>query len=262
MCAHVCVCACVCCVCVWLSYDPQSDLYSGPNGADGVAMQAYAPAQLPIKSTLAKEFGVFNKMYCSVPSASTPNHLMIQSATSCGLVDSESVAVLSCTRLYMADVVPCHINTHTHTHTRARAHTHTHIHTHTHTHTHTYRVDTFSTHTHTHTHTHAHTHTRARVLLPHLDRHSMERLRRPHSNVPPDDNLRFAFCQQRFIRSLPQLNLRHPREPRVRWHRPQRSRRGVHHLPSGRRNVRCRAVRCVAHVPCCLSTAVWSWFVW
>ena len=123
-----CICACLCCVCVRLSYDPQSDLYSGPNGADGVAMQAYAPAQLPIKSTLAKEFGVFNKMYCSVPSASTPNHLMIQSATSCGLVDSESIAVLSCTRLYMADVVPC---TRLYMADVAPCHTHTHTHTHT-----------------------------------------------------------------------------------------------------------------------------------
>lgn len=65
-------------------YDPQSDTFSGLNGAAGYASTSYSAEQLPIKSTLAKEFGVFNKMYCSVPSASTPNHLFIQSATSCG----------------------------------------------------------------------------------------------------------------------------------------------------------------------------------
>eukprot|EP00040_Diaphanoeca_grandis_P010926 m.55978 g.55978 ORF g.55978 m.55978 type:complete len:413 (+) comp22165_c0_seq1:607-1845(+) len=51
-------------------------------------MTAFAPKQIPVKYALAKEFGVFNKYYASVPSASTPNHLMIQSATSCGIVDN------------------------------------------------------------------------------------------------------------------------------------------------------------------------------
>jgi hypothetical protein len=29
--------------------------------------------------------GVFNKLYTAVPSASSPNHLFTQSATSCGM---------------------------------------------------------------------------------------------------------------------------------------------------------------------------------
>ena len=33
-------------------------------------------------------FGLFNKMYTAVPSASTPNHLFAQSATSCGIHDN------------------------------------------------------------------------------------------------------------------------------------------------------------------------------
>jgi len=45
----------------------------------------FAPEQIPIKTTLAQNFGVFNKMYTAVPSASSPNHLMTQSATSCGM---------------------------------------------------------------------------------------------------------------------------------------------------------------------------------
>ena len=41
--------------------------------------------QIPIKSAIAQNFGVFNKLYTAVPSASSPNHLFTQSATSCGM---------------------------------------------------------------------------------------------------------------------------------------------------------------------------------
>ena len=37
------------------------------------------------KKAIAENFGVFNKMYTAVPSASSPNHLFTQSATSCGM---------------------------------------------------------------------------------------------------------------------------------------------------------------------------------
>lgn len=53
-----------------------------------VLLVADSPEQLPIKHTLAKAFGVFNKMYTAVPSASSPNHLFTQSATSCGMKDN------------------------------------------------------------------------------------------------------------------------------------------------------------------------------
>ena len=73
----------------------------------------FAPEQIPVKHAVAKQFGVFvrptrnhrwrlhfhpfriraltssggwqNKYFTSVPSASTPNHLFAQSATSCGI---------------------------------------------------------------------------------------------------------------------------------------------------------------------------------
>ena len=69
-------------------FDNQSDAYSYQNGAHGAAIEMFSPAQLPVKTKLAHEFGVFNKLYSSVPSASTPNHLFTQSATSCGVADN------------------------------------------------------------------------------------------------------------------------------------------------------------------------------
>lgn len=44
--------------------------------------------QLPVKHAVSEEFGIFNKYYSSVPSASYPNHLFAQSATSCGVHDN------------------------------------------------------------------------------------------------------------------------------------------------------------------------------
>ena len=40
--------------------------------------------QVPIKTALAERFGVFNRLFSSVPGFSAPNHMMMQSATSCG----------------------------------------------------------------------------------------------------------------------------------------------------------------------------------
>lgn len=69
-------------------YSPQSDNYSALHGASAsgtTAVQMFSPSQVPIKRALAESFGVFNKMYTAVPSASSPNHLFAQSATSCGM---------------------------------------------------------------------------------------------------------------------------------------------------------------------------------
>ena len=56
-------------------YAAQSDAFAYANGAHGAAIEMFSPEQLPVKSEIAKQFGVFNKLYSSVPSASTPNHL-------------------------------------------------------------------------------------------------------------------------------------------------------------------------------------------
>ena len=71
-------------------YDEQSDSNSYSNGATegSEAMTAFSPEQVPVKNALAQNFAVFNNWFSSVPSASTPNHLMIQSATSCGIIEN------------------------------------------------------------------------------------------------------------------------------------------------------------------------------
>ena len=70
----------------------QSDIWSSANGKLGCATceggRLFNASQLPIKDTLAHEFGVFNRYFSSVPSASTPNHMFAQSATSCGIHDN------------------------------------------------------------------------------------------------------------------------------------------------------------------------------
>jgi len=67
-------------------YAKQGDEFSYKNGAhDNDAIHMFSGSQLPIKREIAREFGVFNKYYASVPSYSTPNHLFIQGATSCGI---------------------------------------------------------------------------------------------------------------------------------------------------------------------------------
>lgn len=101
------------------------------NRSHGGAMTAFAPEQLPIKIALAKEFGVFNNFYASIPGPrcvreatactrnlprccccrelpmltqpprrrpalavrprSQPNHMFAQSATSCGATETGTV---------------------------------------------------------------------------------------------------------------------------------------------------------------------------
>ena len=69
-------------------YSEQSDANSYAHGAHGGSINMFSREQLPIKAALADNYGVFNKMYTAVPSASTPNHLFSQSATSCGIHDN------------------------------------------------------------------------------------------------------------------------------------------------------------------------------
>mmetsp|Transcript_94372 Transcript_94372/g.270274 ORF Transcript_94372/g.270274 Transcript_94372/m.270274 type:complete len:609 (-) Transcript_94372:146-1972(-) len=70
-------------------YDEQDDRYSGLNGANGgTTTNMFTPEQIPIKAAAATNYGIFNRLYTAVPSASTPNHLFTQSATSCGIHDN------------------------------------------------------------------------------------------------------------------------------------------------------------------------------
>ena len=47
-------------------YSEQQDLNSALHGATGTAIRLFSPQQLPIKSALSREFGVFNKLYTCV----------------------------------------------------------------------------------------------------------------------------------------------------------------------------------------------------
>ena len=71
-------------------YSPQGDNFSAFNGAseNGTAVTMFGPEQIPIKASLAHEFGVFNRLFTATPTASSPNHLFTQSATSCGMTSN------------------------------------------------------------------------------------------------------------------------------------------------------------------------------
>jgi len=68
-------------------YSEQSDQNSGLHGAspNGTAVRMFSSEQIPVKAAIARNFGVFNKLFTAAPTASTPNHLFTQSATSCGM---------------------------------------------------------------------------------------------------------------------------------------------------------------------------------
>lgn len=71
-------------------YSQQEDNFSALNGAseNGTAVTMFGPEQIPVKASLAHEFGVFNRLFTATPTASSPNHLFTQSATSCGMTSN------------------------------------------------------------------------------------------------------------------------------------------------------------------------------
>jgi phospholipase C len=58
------------------------------SGDEGLVMDCFQPDQLPVLSTLAKEFAVFTHWYSSLPGPAWPNRFFIHAATSGGLTDS------------------------------------------------------------------------------------------------------------------------------------------------------------------------------
>ena len=70
------------------------ELSTWPYGKQGVgygvpsSVSSFNQTQLPVKKAVVDEFSVMNRYFVSVPSASTPNHLFAQSATSCGIHDN------------------------------------------------------------------------------------------------------------------------------------------------------------------------------
>lgn len=70
--------------------DAQNDNFSVIGGGlkQDASIEMFAPEQLPVKKELVEEFGLFNRYFTATPTASTPNHLFAQSATSCGNTDN------------------------------------------------------------------------------------------------------------------------------------------------------------------------------
>jgi len=62
------------------------------SGDEALIMDCFQPDQLPVLSTLATEFALFNFWYSSLPGPTWPNRFFVHAATSGGLLDSPSTA--------------------------------------------------------------------------------------------------------------------------------------------------------------------------
>jgi phospholipase C len=60
------------------------------SGDERLVMDCFQPDQLPVLSTLAREFAVFNYWHSSLPGPTWPNRFFIHAASSAGLTDSPS----------------------------------------------------------------------------------------------------------------------------------------------------------------------------
>ncbi|MCX6924190.1 MAG: hypothetical protein NT154_13410, partial [Verrucomicrobia bacterium] len=73
----------------FLSSATQAVDYSGD---EKLVMECFQPDQLPVLTTLAAEFALFNFWYSSLPGPTWPNRFFIHAATSGGLTDSPSTS--------------------------------------------------------------------------------------------------------------------------------------------------------------------------
>jgi len=62
------------------------------SGDENLVMECFQPDQLPVLSTLAAEFALFNFWYSSLPGPTWPNRFFVHAATSGGLTDSPSTS--------------------------------------------------------------------------------------------------------------------------------------------------------------------------
>jgi phospholipase C len=62
------------------------------SGDENLVMECFQPDQLPVLTTLAGEFAVFNFWYSSLPGPTWPNRFFIHAATSGGLTDSPNTS--------------------------------------------------------------------------------------------------------------------------------------------------------------------------
>jgi len=62
------------------------------SGDENLVMECFQPDQLPVLTTLATEFALFNCWYSSLPGPTWPNRFFINAATSGGMTDSPSTS--------------------------------------------------------------------------------------------------------------------------------------------------------------------------
>src|SRR5208283_3039327 len=62
------------------------------SGDEVLVMECFQPDQLPVLTTLAGEFALFNFWHSSLPGPTWPNRFFVHAATSGGLTDSPSTA--------------------------------------------------------------------------------------------------------------------------------------------------------------------------
>src|SRR5262245_45987742 len=60
------------------------------SGDERLVMECFQPDQLPVLTTLASEFALFNFWHSSLPGPTWPNRFFVHAATSGGLTDSPS----------------------------------------------------------------------------------------------------------------------------------------------------------------------------
>jgi phospholipase C len=63
-------------------------------------MECFSPEQLPVLSTLAREFVLCDHWFCSVPGPTMPNRLYVHAATSCGFAHNAFGTQFQCRTIY------------------------------------------------------------------------------------------------------------------------------------------------------------------
>lgn len=75
------------------------------SGDENLVMECFQPDQMPVLSTLATEFALFNFWYSSLPGPTWPNRFFIHAATSGGLTDSPSTGQILAGFSFQSDTI-------------------------------------------------------------------------------------------------------------------------------------------------------------
>src|ERR1017187_8442503 len=75
------------------------------SGDEDLVMECFQPDQLPVLTTLAGEFALFNFWYSSLPGPTWPNRFFIHAATSGGLTDSPTTSQIVAGFFFQNDTI-------------------------------------------------------------------------------------------------------------------------------------------------------------